>query len=120
MPAAGLLAVRSAITADVPVAPPVMPLGFAGAELGRAERAGPPAPAARAMARSLAPVVARAAEATNAGFDAVDDGPAPRVANTFNVSIAVGDGLAGIDREALQDALVDLLRDAARRQGLDV
>ena len=47
---------------------------------------------------------------------------APRVSNNFNVSVALGDvsSAAGRDPQQLQDALVALLRDAARRQGLDV
>jgi len=47
---------------------------------------------------------------------------APRVNNNFNVTVALGDAssAAGRDPQQLQDALVALLRDAARRQGLDV
>ena len=42
------------------------------------------------------------------------------VSNTFNVNVALGDRAAPADREALRDALVAILRDGARRQGLDV
>jgi hypothetical protein len=49
--------------------------------------------------------------------------PAPNaVNNTFNVNVHVGpDGVsASQDREALEQALCDILRDAARRHGLEV
>jgi hypothetical protein len=57
------------------------------------------------------------------------DGPVPPVAgptpaqvnNNFSVTVAMGASRDdALDREALQDALVAILRDAARRQGLDV
>ena len=46
----------------------------------------------------------------------------PRVANHFHVNVALGNeaGTDGRTPEQLQDALTALLRDAARRQGLDV
>jgi hypothetical protein len=48
--------------------------------------------------------------------------PKPRVANHFHVNVALGDttGTAGRDRNQLEETLTALLRDAARRQGLDV
>ena len=45
----------------------------------------------------------------------------PRVNNTFNVNVAVSDPQARAgDTRLLEEALVDLLRNAARRQGLEV
>ncbi len=48
--------------------------------------------------------------------------PAARVNNHFNVNVAVGGGTPQLadDPEALREALAEWLRDAARRQGLDV
>ena len=75
----------------------------------------------------MQPVLSRAADLAEPGWeDDPADAPAspPAVSNTFNVNVALGGGpgatLGPTEREALQDALVDLLRDAARRQGLDV
>jgi len=49
------------------------------------------------------------------------DASATRTSNTLNVSVAVGDiGNAALDREALRDALTDILRESARRHGLDL
>ena len=51
-----------------------------------------------------------------------DPAGAPRVNNHFHVNVALGSDSAGSGRDPrqLEDALVTLLRDAARRQGLDV
>ncbi|WP_284209296.1 hypothetical protein, partial [Chitiniphilus shinanonensis] len=75
-----------------------------------------------ALQRVNAPV---ANEAGWQGADAMpagDGGEAPRVANHFNVNVAMssGGGALADDPQALRDALTELLRDAARRQGLDV
>jgi hypothetical protein len=44
----------------------------------------------------------------------------PSVNNTFNVTVAMGDRSGSpTDREMLRDAIVEILRDGARRQGLD-
>lgn len=45
-----------------------------------------------------------------------------RVSNTFNVNVSMSadDGLKADDRQTLEDALVDILRTAARRHGLDL
>ncbi|MCG8422766.1 MAG: hypothetical protein MJE77_33035 [Proteobacteria bacterium] len=56
---------------------------------------------------------------------APDPEPANRVHNTFNVKVAVTpqDGSGKLDhdtRDALEEALIDILRAAARRHGLDV
>ncbi|WP_143097091.1 hypothetical protein [Myxococcus fulvus] len=44
------------------------------------------------------------------------------VQNTFNVSVQVGadNAATGVDRRTLEDALVDILRESARRHGLEV
>ena len=48
--------------------------------------------------------------------------PAPAVSNTFNVNVHVDPERADapLDRDALEQALCDILRDAARRNGLEV
>ncbi|TJZ64263.1 hypothetical protein [Chitiniphilus eburneus] len=58
----------------------------------------------------------------DAATPASDGGEAPRVANHFNVNVAMSSGGGALvdDPQALRDALTELLRDAARRQGLDV
>jgi hypothetical protein len=44
------------------------------------------------------------------------------VRNTFNVNVHLDPSGAapGVDRRALEEALVDILRDTARRHGLEV
>jgi hypothetical protein len=69
----------------------------------------------------MQPVFARAAALDDAAWD--DEAPStapPSVSNTFNVTVAMAGNAGPVEREALQDALADLLRDAARRQGLDL
>jgi hypothetical protein len=52
----------------------------------------------------------------------------PRVRSTVNVNVAIGGSSSATAwnatdpalREALRDALVDILRDDARRQGIDL
>lgn len=81
----------------------------------------PAHPALGEVARALQPVLSRAADLGEAAWD--DDVPRavpPSVSNTFNVTVAMAGNSSPVDREALQDALTDLLRDAARRQGLDL
>ncbi len=91
------------------------------------------------VGRAMQPLFGRAADLTDAALDHAvpadasdNDGldaaapadataaPVTQVSNTFNVSVALGDRAAPADREALRDALVAILRDGARRQGLDV
>lgn len=79
----------------------------------------------------MQPVLEQAWQSTNASLlrEAAPAGPAesdtstaaasPRVNNQFNVSIAI-DGSPASQQPELQEQLVNLLRDAARRQGLDV
>ncbi|WP_164002674.1 hypothetical protein [Pyxidicoccus caerfyrddinensis] len=48
--------------------------------------------------------------------------PGEAVRNTFNVNVHLDPSGAapGVDRRALEEALVDILRDTARRHGLEV
>ncbi len=107
-----------------------------------ADAAAPPAPARSTAAPSVLPrnpaltrvmqamdpVLDKAWQLTDAALPAGRDAPsdmageAPRVTNQFNVTVALGAATdtAGRDPRQLEDALVALLRDAARRQGLDV
>ena len=86
-------------------------------------------PALTRVMQAMDPVLERAWQLTDTALQpAADtppapaaDAPAPRVANHFHVNVALGsDTAAGRDPQQLQDALAALLRDAARRQGLDV
>jgi hypothetical protein len=90
--------------------------------------------------QAMQPVLNRAANITDAALDqnaasdmSDDDDPdpdmpsgatatstAPLVNNTFNVTVAIGDRASPVDREALRDALVSILRDGARRNGIDI
>jgi hypothetical protein len=72
------------------------------------------------VARAMQPVLSRAADLAETAWGGKDEAPPAAVSNTFNVNVALGTGIGPAEREALQDALVDLLRDAARRQGLDI
>lgn len=60
-----------------------------------------------------------AARASTPGTSAGTD---PAVRNTFNVSVHLDPANAqgGLDRRTLEDALVDILRETARRHGLEV
>jgi hypothetical protein len=78
-------------------------------------------PALGEVARAMRPVLSRAADLGEAAWE--DETPraaAPSISNTFNVTVAMAGNIGPVEREALQDALADLLRDAARRQGLDL
>lgn len=74
------------------------------------------------VARAVQPVLSRAAGLGEAAWDdgEAPEAAAPSVSNTFNVTVAMAGNSGPVEREALQDALTDLLRDAARRQGLDL
>jgi hypothetical protein len=54
--------------------------------------------------------------------EGADSTPVSRVNNTFNVNVSMSAdaGMTVEQREALKDALIDILRSAARRQGLEV
>jgi hypothetical protein len=62
----------------------------------------------------MAPVLAQARTATPASNESSR--------NTFNVNVHLEPShtSSGLDRHELEDALVDILRDAARRHGLEV
>ncbi len=86
-------------------------------------------PALTRVMQAMDPVLDKAWQLTDAALPAGRDAPsdvsadAPRVTNQFNVTVALGGeatDTAGRDPRQLEDALVALLRDAARRQGLDV
>ncbi|WP_153162093.1 hypothetical protein [Zoogloea sp. 1C4] len=85
-------------------------------------------PALTRVMQAMDPVLDKAWQLTDAALPAGRDAPsdmaaeAPRVTNQFNVTVALGAATdtAGRDPRQLEDALVALLRDAARRQGLDV
>lgn len=75
----------------------------------------------------MSPVLDKAWQLTDTALRGTDDdqplsmSASPRVNNHFHVSVALaGDGSAPSDARELEAALVALLRDAARRQGLDV
>ncbi|NTX54784.1 hypothetical protein HUA74_17260 [Myxococcus sp. CA051A] len=116
-------------TEAAPVAPPSSP---------EPERAVPPAALAtsqvvRQVSQGLTPVLERAQQVTHealtverssrpASTPAVDSGANAAVRNTFNVNVQLGTetATAGMDRRTLEDALVDILRETARRHGLEV
>ncbi len=85
---------------------------------------------ARQVIDGMEPVFDQAHAATVRAFEDSRDEPVtadatqatvPRVSNTFNVNVAVGANQdPAADAGALEDALVELLRSAARRQGLEV
>lgn len=79
------------------------------------------------VADAMAPVLDKAWQLTDSSLRDSDDNPAPamaagpRVNNHFHVSVALaGESSAPRDAQELETALIALLRDAARRQGLDV
>ena len=53
------------------------------------------------------------------GEDRAESSRQPSVRNTFNVQVAVGQK-AGLEAQPLEDALMDILRAAARRHGLEL
>jgi|GEM_PF-4296343 len=93
-----------------------------------------PHPVQQAAARlvdGVEPVLERAYRLTQSALSApvpeppaAQENPVRQVHNTFNVAVSLNPAgtatAAGVDREALQEALVELLRTAARRQGLEV
>ncbi|AGC45674.1 peptidase C14, caspase catalytic subunit p20 [Myxococcus stipitatus DSM 14675] len=82
---------------------------------------------ARQVTQELAPLVTRAEQLSRppqppetASRSTPTESAAVR--NTFNVNVQVGSDSAanGLDRRTLEDALVDILRETARRHGLEV
>jgi hypothetical protein len=92
------------------------------------------------FSQAVQPVLTRAAELTDAALSQAGAGDWPdeddvgeamtadpartaattQVSNTFNVTVAMGERTSPADREALRDTLVAILRDSARRQGIDI
>ncbi len=110
------------LPAAAPTPPPLHHAGGATASLI------PRDPALPRVMQAMAPVFEKAWRLTDAALPADRSEPppatpeAPRVANHFHVNVALGEaaGSASRDRSLLEEALTALLRDAARRQGLDV
>lgn len=79
-------------------------------------------------AESVAPSLENAYRITqhalqgNGATETGEEVPVPRVNNNFNVNVTVPgeSGLTSEQKEAVEDALVDILRQAARAQGLEV
>ena len=115
-------ATPSPLPAAAPTPPPLHHAGGATASLI------PRDPALPRVMQAMAPVFEKAWRLTDAALPADRSEPppatpeAPRVANHFHVNVALGEaaGSASRDRSPLEEALTALLRDAARRQGLDV
>jgi hypothetical protein len=94
----------------------------------------PPSPVAPGLAEQvtsgMAPVLERAHQLTRAavpperamGAQGAATPPGEAVRNTFNVNVHLEPSGAapGVDRRALEEALVEILRDTARRHGLEV
>jgi hypothetical protein len=94
----------------------------------------PPSPVAPRLAEQvtggMAPVLERAQQLTRAASppersmsaQGAAAPPGEAVRNTFNVNVHLDPSGAspGVDRRALEEALVDILRDTARRHGLEV
>ncbi|MFY2563361.1 hypothetical protein ACN469_37550 [Corallococcus terminator] len=120
---------RLTFTPPEPVAAPSSP---------EPERAVPPTSLAtsqvvRQVNQGMTPVLERAQQVTHAALTverssrpattpAEDSGSNAAVRNTFNVNVQVGTDTAtsGMDRRTLEDTLVDILRETARRHGLEV
>jgi|GEM_PF-3738875 len=120
---------RLTFTPPEPVAPSSSP---------EPERAVPPASlatsqVARQVNQGVTPVLERAQQLTHASLTidrsshstttpSADSGANAAVRNTFNVNVQVGTDTAtsGMDRRTLEDTLVDILRETARRHGLEV
>ncbi|WP_163867042.1 hypothetical protein [Myxococcus eversor] len=120
---------RLTFTPPEPVAPSSSP---------EPERAVPPASlatshVARQVNQGVTPVLERAQQLTHESLTidrssrsttapSADSGANAAVRNTFNVNVQVGTDTAtsGMDRRTLEDTLVDILRETARRHGLEV
>jgi hypothetical protein len=76
------------------------------------------------LAETSGPTLAPALADTAPAPDALPPAGGPRINNHFHVNVAVDgrDGSPGSlgSESQLEESLVNLLRDAARRQGLDV
>jgi hypothetical protein len=119
---------------SVPSSPPLRL--FFDSAAGQAESSPrPPAPRVEAaladrVAQGAAPIWDEAHRVTSSalaveralGPDTAAASPPPAVSNTFNVSVHVDPNPAEspLNRDALEQALCEILRDAARRNGLEV
>ncbi|WP_257456339.1 hypothetical protein [Archangium lipolyticum] len=90
-----------------------------------------PAALTEQVTRGLAPVWEQAHQLTHAALtverasapaSTVTAPPSNAVRNTFNVNVHLDPSAPqeGLDRRTLEDALVDILRETARRHGLEV
>ncbi|MCE9671253.1 hypothetical protein LY474_25930 [Myxococcus stipitatus] len=81
------------------------------------------------VGQEVAPVLEHAQRLTHASLTvdtssraSTEAPPSSAVRNTFNVNVHLDPATApgGMDRRTLEDALVDILRETARRHGLEV
>lgn len=89
-----------------------------------------PARLAEQVTSGVAPVMERAHQLTRAALpperstraQSAAAPPGEAVRNTFNVNVHLDPSgpPSGVDRRTLEEALVDILRDTARRHGLEV
>ncbi|WP_141323093.1 hypothetical protein [Myxococcus sp. AB025B] len=81
----------------------------------------PVLPLSREVSHAMAPMLEHARQLSVPAPSTEPNTSAP-VQNTFNVSVQVGtdNAATGMDRRTLEDALVDILRESARRHGLEV
>ncbi|QRN93820.1 hypothetical protein JRI60_32260 [Archangium violaceum] len=90
-----------------------------------------PAALAEQVTRGLSPVWEQAHQLTHTALtverastpaSTVTAPPSGAVRNTFNVNVHLDPSAPqeGLDRRTLEDALVDILRETARRHGLEV
>lgn len=73
--------------------------------------------AAERLSQALRPTLDHAAAITDAALCAPQE---PRVANHFAVHVQLGTRVGAVDPESVEAALIDMLREAARRHGLEV
>jgi hypothetical protein len=69
------------------------------------------------LSQALRPALDHAAAITDAALRAPEE---PRVANNFSVHVQLGAKPGAVDPDAVEAALLDMLREAARRHGLEV
>lgn len=72
---------------------------------------------ANQLSQALRPALDHAATITDAALRAPEE---PRVANHFAVHVQLGAKPGAVDPDAVEAALLDMLREAARRHGLEV
>lgn len=72
---------------------------------------------AERLSQALRPTLDHAAAITDAALRAPEE---PRVANHFAVHVQLGTQAGAVDPESVEVALLEMLREAARRHGLEV